>query len=232
MVYQVIPMLQEKGLVETVMSSPQEYQSVSIDEAFDILLKRSEEVNKKTRKEVRDSLKVLRKSQKLPQNDCPQITVIPKGKALLTKIIDELKNTETNVDIVISWQKFMKWNRIYTKEKINEVMKRDVKFQVIIEKEIPQSQAPLMNPTVFGNAHFDSYEVKVMPNIQLVNMIIFDNKKAFIDVTADGGLLETPSLFSNNPCLVPLAINYFQTNWTLATPLQNAKIELQTALQM
>jgi sugar-specific transcriptional regulator TrmB len=222
-VYQILPTLQEKGLIESVLTTPQTYRAIPAEYAFEILLKRKNEENKKTKKEIHETLNALKKVQNPPSDDCHQITTVPRGKALQSKIISEMRNAQKNVDIVISWQKFLKWHRLYANDIINQAKLRNVKFQVLVEKEVPQSMTPSLSSLVFGTNYFEYLHIRAAPNASLTNMIIFDNKKVFLDTASDKGLLETPCMYSNNPCLTPLATSYFQTNWDIAIPLQSVK---------
>jgi sugar-specific transcriptional regulator TrmB len=226
-VYQVIPTLQEKGLIENVLTAPQTYKAIPAEYAFEILLKRKNQENKKTKKEIKETLKTLEKVQNISSDYCSQITIIPRGKALLTKITNEMRNAQKSVDIVISWQKFLKWHRLYAKDEINEAKRRNVRFQVLLEKEVPQMNAAPLSALIFGSTYFDDLNIRIAPTISLVNMLIFDNNKVFIDTAQEKGLPETSFMYSNNPCLTPLSISYFQTNWDKAIPLQSIKTPLQ-----
>jgi sugar-specific transcriptional regulator TrmB len=227
-VYQVIPTLQEKGLIENVLTAPQTYRAIPAEYAFEILLKRKNEETRKTEKDIKNSLRALQKAQNTASNDCYQITIVPRGKALLSKITGEMRNAQKTVDIVISWQKFLKWHRLYAKDEISEAKRRNVKFQVLLEKELPQIKAPPLSSLVYGSTFFDDLHIRIAPNVSLVNMLIFDNKKVFIDTAQEKGLPETSFMYSNNPCLTPLSVSYFQTNWDRAIPLQSINAPLQT----
>ena len=227
-VYQVIPTLQEKGLIENILTAPQTYRAIPAEYAFEILLERKNQENKKTKKEIKETLKALEKVQNISSDYCRQISIIPRGKALLTKITTEMRSAQKSVDIVISWQKFLKWHRLYAKDEINEAKRRNVKFQVLLEKEIPQMNAVPLGSLVYGSTYFDDLHIRIATNISLVNMLIFDNKKVFIDTAQEKGLPETSFIYSNNPCLTPLSLAYFQTNWDRAIPLQSIKTTLQT----
>ena len=226
-VYQIMPTLQGKGLVESVLTAPQTYRAIPAEYAFEILLERKNQENKKTKKEIKETLRALEKTQNKPSEDCQQITIIPRGKALLEKITSEIRNAQKSVDIVISWQKFLKWHRLYYKDKLFEGKKSNTKFQVLIEKEVPQVNGSPSRSLVFGSSYFDGLHMRFAPKISLVNMLIFDNKKVFIDIAQGNELNESSFMFSNNPCLTPLSIAYFQSNWDKAIPLQNIEAILR-----
>jgi sugar-specific transcriptional regulator TrmB len=227
-VYQVIPTLQEKGLIENILTAPQTYNAIPVEYAFEILLERKNQENKQSEKEIKETLKALEKVQNISSDCCLQITIIPRGKALLTKITTEMRSAQKSIDIVSSWQKFVKWHRLHTKDEIDEAKRRNVKFQVLLEKEIPQMNTDPLNSTVYDSPFFDDLHIRIAPNISLVNMLIFDGKKVFIDTEQGKGLLETSFIYSNNPCLTPLSLSYFQTNWEKAIPLQSIQSPLQT----
>ena len=101
-VYQIIPTLKEKGLIETVITTPQTYKAIPAEDAYKILLNRISEENKKLRKEARKSLKLLKKPQKNLLEEAPQITMVPQGKTLQSKILNALRTSKTSVDFIIS----------------------------------------------------------------------------------------------------------------------------------
>jgi sugar-specific transcriptional regulator TrmB len=226
-IYQVIPTLQQKGLIESVLTTPQTYRAIPAEYAFEILLKQKNEETRKTEKDVKESLRALRKVQNTDTTDCYQITIIPGGKALLTRIIGEMRNTKKSVNVIMSWQKFLKWHRLYAKDEIKEAKLRNVKFQVLLEKEIPQLTTSSPSSLIYGSTYFEDLEIRIAPNASLVNMLIFDDKKIFIDTAQEKGLPGTSFVYSNNPCLTPQSTSYFITNWDKAIPLQSIKTPLQ-----
>ena len=226
LVYQVIPTLQEKGLIENLLTAPQTYRAIPAEYAFEILFERQNKEDKETKKKIKKTLMALAKVQNTTSNDCHEIAIIPGGKALLTRIIGEMRNAKKSVNVIMSWQKFLKWHRLYAKEEISEAKRRNVKFQVLLEKEIPQLTTSSPSSPIFGSTYFEDIEIRIAPNASLVNMLIFDDKKIFIDTAQEKGLPGTSFVYSNNPCLTPQSISYFQTNWDKAISVQSIKTSL------
>jgi sugar-specific transcriptional regulator TrmB len=212
-VYQVMPTLQEKGIIEIVMTSPQAYKAISAEDAYEILLKRSSEENKKLKKEALKSLKALKRTLRSPLEECPQITIVPQGKANVLRILSELRNAKLSVEIIISWPKLLRWHTLYGKEEFNNALKRNVKFRVLTEKKSAGTKKSLLDALLVNTSFFERVDFRFAENDSLANMLIFDGKRAIIDVTADNTLLEKPSLFSNNPCVTRIALSYFEQNW-------------------
>jgi sugar-specific transcriptional regulator TrmB len=227
-IYQVMPKLQQKNLIETQVTTPQTYKAIPAEYAFQILLQQKNQENKKTKKEITQAIKTLNTIQQQNSNEYNQITIIPPGKAFTTKIADEMRNTQKTVNMIITWQKFIKWNRLHNKNE-KQAKQKKLKFQVLIEKETLQPKEPPSEPTVFGSEYFGDVQIRFAANASLVNMAIFDNKKVFLDIAQEQSLLETSYLYSNSPCLTPLAVAYFQTNWEKAIPLQSINTALTKA---
>lgn len=219
-IYQIIPTLQEKGLVETVITTPRAYRAIPAENAFEILLKHQDEEKSKLKKEVKETLKTLKQTQKGPFEECPHITMVPKGKALISKILNELKNAQESVDIIISWPIFMKWHHLYIRDEISETLKRNVRIRMLAEKNLAETKASPLAELVLRTSYFDRIDFRIAKNTSLVNMIIFDDRKVFIDAIADKALQEMPSLFSNNPSILQVATSCFQNNWEKTSPLK------------
>jgi sugar-specific transcriptional regulator TrmB len=221
-VYQILPKLLQKGLIETVLTSPQTYRAIPAQSAFTILIKRKNEEDKETKKEIKHTLGLLKKAQSNPSSECQQIVILPKGKALLSKITQEMKNASQSVNLVISWQKFLKWHRLYEKNVINQAMLRKVQFRVLLERQSAQLKASPIGLLNFQETYVGDLNLRLVPIASLTNMIIFDNQKVYVDTTQDEKL-ENPYFYSNNPRFTSLAVTYFETNWERAIPLQKIK---------
>jgi sugar-specific transcriptional regulator TrmB len=226
-IYQVMPTLQKKNIIETQLTTPQSYTAIPTEYAFAILLEQKTEENKKTKQEITQALKALKTIPKPNSNDYHQITIIPPGKAVLSKMATEMRNVQKNVDMIVTWQKFLKWNRLHRKNEINQAKQRNVRFQILVEKESVQSEEPPLRPAVFGSKYFENIHIRFAANATLTNMVIFDDEKVFLDIAQNQRSLEMSCMYSNNPCLTPLATAYFQTNWEKAIPLQSIRTALQ-----
>ena len=227
-IYQILPTLQQKGLIETILTTPQTYKAIPPQHAFTILLKHQNQQNQKTKKEIKQTLKTLKKTQPQTPTEYHQTSAIPKGKTLHSKVTNEIKNTQNNINIITSYPKFQKWHRLYAKNQVTQALIRNVKIQVLLQKQDPKHKAPPTTPQSLGSQYLDGLHLKYLPNTQLTNLIIFDNKKLYLDTTPQGEQ-EKPYLYSNNPRLTSLATTYFQTNWDRAIPLQNIKTPQQNA---
>ncbi len=223
-VYQVMPTLQEKGLVETILTMPQMYRAVPTEDAFGTLLRRNIEEHKKMQREIKECIRTLKKVRVEPVNDCPQITILPQGKALRSKISGSLKTAQESVDAIISWQKFQKWYDLYLREEIREARKRSLKLHILISEKsnLDIRHAALSSP-VFALPQSEYPEFRAATNIDLINLVVFDHQRVFVDVSSNGGIAKSPFMFSNNPNLTPLITNYFQSNWDKALPIQSSK---------
>jgi hypothetical protein len=59
--------------------------------------------------------------------------------------------------------------------------------------------------------------------VPLSPMWIFDNREVVIDTSLEGGLGESPTLWSNTPSLIAVFRDYFETKWIAA--FENTEIE-------
>ena len=115
----------------------------------------------------------------------------------------------------------MRGQHLYAKEETSEALKRNVKIRILTEKTLPETKTSLPEALLIKTSYFEHIDFRIATNASLVNMIIFDGKKMFLDVMADNTISEKPALYSNNPCITRIATSYFQQNWETAQPLKN-----------
>jgi sugar-specific transcriptional regulator TrmB len=61
-----------------------------------------------------------------------------------------------------------------------------------------------------------NYQLRQISYNPLIQFSVIDNEQAFIVTEAHPELLETPSLWTNNPCIISLLSDYFEILWKKA----------------
>jgi len=84
-VYQVMPKLQEKGLIEKIMTSPVAFNAIPIDEAYSILLQRKEEEYTKLGKKSKNAPTIIKARLPHQKKTCSQC--FPREKKTLVGTI-------------------------------------------------------------------------------------------------------------------------------------------------
>jgi hypothetical protein len=61
------------------------------------------------------------------------------------------------------------------------------------------------------------FEVKCFEGNPPAIVSIFDNKKAYVTLSATAQLAESSAIWSSNPSFIALAQNYFESEWSKAS---------------
>jgi sugar-specific transcriptional regulator TrmB len=210
-IYRIMPTLQKLGLVEKVITKPAKFKATSIQDAVSILLehrtKEHSELHAKTKKLLQNFKENNAKTTILEEE--PQFVLIPKKEALHQRRMKATQNAQTSIDVVTSWKRFQRAMISYA-ETLKKAVERGVKIRVVLEKpegknSLPEAiQASKKNPSVI---------VRCIPAHPTAVVMVYDRKEVFIITSPTARLTESPALWSNNPSLVELAQNYFETLW-------------------
>jgi sugar-specific transcriptional regulator TrmB len=211
--YEILPNLEKKGVVEREISQPRRYQAVPIKECLTVLLQ------KKSRKysELQNQVASLKKALKEPQkrrskpNQKSKFVLISKNRITegIGKSID--KATES-IDLVLSQPRFSKGMVLFA-EKIDKSCSRGVKWRFITEK--PH----------LGRSFLDQIEelkkkqhcqIRFLTSVPPTILGIYDKKEVFIFKNPTTSINLSPALWSDNPSLLSIVTDYFEVLWLTA----------------
>lgn len=208
-VYRVIPSLEKIGIVEKLISTPSKYQAVSLKAGFSILFKQSEEKNtelKKTTKSLLNNLQGNDDAIPFKTEDTPFI--ITNGKQLFRRRLEQsIKASQMSDDFVGSEECFTKL-LFYNLPQLKKAMDRGVKIRVLTEKRNQKSTLSMVQELKKNPLFKMRYTTESAP----VCMIICDDKEFNIRIADE----TVPSLWSDNPQVLKLAIRYFKSLWNEA----------------
>jgi DNA-binding MarR family transcriptional regulator len=145
-VYQVMPKLLKKGLVEEAITSPKKFRAIPMKEAYAILVRRKEEENRELCAKAREALQKHQNKTALNMDDSETIQICT-VKAPDFRICCEYQNVQKSVDLTFPAGKFLQWSQYYAEWGIKEVMKRNVEMRIITEQQILKILAT--NPIIF-----------------------------------------------------------------------------------
>jgi sugar-specific transcriptional regulator TrmB len=215
-VYQIMPRLLKKGLVEELITAPKKFKAIPMKEAYAILLQRKEEENRELCARAREALqKHLTKTAFNKENS--QTIQICTVKAPDFRICHEYQNVQKSVDLTFPAEKFLQWSQHYAEWGIKEVMKRNVKIQIITETQLLKklaTQPKVFFPSLSSKLGYVNF--KYVQNPPSVELMIFDKKTLFISTKKESNINKMHWLRSNNPFIVEMANSYFETIWKKA----------------
>jgi sugar-specific transcriptional regulator TrmB len=99
-VYHTLIELQEKGLVEKIISKPNRYRPISMEEAISILLQRR---NKQTDELKKAAFEIVQRFQgvdKFENNETGDFIMIPQGETSVNRLSSAWKTAQTNIDLI------------------------------------------------------------------------------------------------------------------------------------
>jgi sugar-specific transcriptional regulator TrmB len=210
--YRILDELQEKGLVERIIDMPTEFKPIPLKDCIHILIKRKKNEISKTQKEAITLLqKFKEKNSHALQEEEPQFILVPE-KESSWKIGRAIENAQTSVDTIATLNRFRS-GMFEFDEIIRRALKKGIKFRTLTNKPEDGNSLPEIAKALIEDPLF-----KVRYCNQSLSAIlgIFDKKELMISISTVRGLGETPTLFSNNLCLLAIAQSYFETMWLTA----------------
>jgi sugar-specific transcriptional regulator TrmB len=211
-VYQVLPNLEKKGLVEEILTSPKSFKALPMGDAFETLLRRKTRENVELREKARKSLERWQESVDIDEDS--HIVVVPPREedAHWKAAWYGIKKT---VDMIMPLNKFLQWPQFYAEVILDEVIRKNVRLRIITEDEVkkvlaspPEGFAPSL-VTKLKQVHF-----KFMTASPSVELVIFDGRKGFVSTNRVSQTKDMTWLFSDNPFIVELERGYFETLWS------------------
>ncbi len=221
-VYRILPALQEDGFVEKTITAPTMFKATPLKTGISILIKnriaKHDELIEKARKISEEAFC----TKELTFEDMEaEFVLVPGRDAVVQKINSATSATQVSLDIVSSRKRFPRAVFEFFDARL-QALKRGVRIRVVTEK-----------PTLINTRMEEimTVERRAGAMIRFVNkqppalLLMFDGKEVMI-ITSATGNLETSALWSNNPSLIALSKNYFESMWNSAAKANDYKAGL------
>ena len=216
-VYRILPTLQNDGLIEKTITSPTKFNATPLKIGASILIKNKiaqhtallEKANMMTDESL---------IKQLTLDEDPEFILIPENEAVVQKISQITSSVQSSLDIVTSKKRLPRAIIEFFDERM-QALKRGVKIRIATEKP-PPSNADIEQRLAVERKAGTMF--KFTPTLPLALLLLFDKKQVLI-ITSTTGTLETSALWSDNPCLIGLAINYFEDTWNSAVEMGKDK---------
>jgi sugar-specific transcriptional regulator TrmB len=212
-VYRILAELREKGLVEEILSTPNEFRPVSITEGASILLqRRKSEVAKlqsETRKLVETEAGLSKEAEKFLEKEY-QCIMIPAKETLNLRVAETFARTHASIDVLSTVKRLAVTLEEYG---YDDAVKRGVEVRVISEEPEGRQFFERNVPSLFGGSNF---ELRYMPHSPDTAFACFDGREVYITTNVKARADEAPLLWSNNPSIVGLVLDCFELEWNNA----------------
>lgn len=215
--YRITSELQERSLVEQIITKPIMYRAVPLKRGVTILLQDLQKKNYEANKRAKELLQRYKSKEAIVRNnlDKHQFILVP-GKTLIFKEKKMIETAEKGIAIITSQKRLSK--RLYSfSEEYKNIEIDNVKIRVIVEKGEDEKYQNSLNEIEKSYNEKISIEVKHVRNPPPVAMAIIDKKEVLIIASPDVGLTDSHALWSNNPSLVELSYSYFEMVWLKAS---------------
>ena len=188
-IYQVLPKLQDLGLVEKIIGAPSKFRAIPLEEGLSMLLQ--SRAGKTC--ELQKKMEIIRSCKNnnlemFSQKEDNQFILIPPKKAAVNKRKREIEAAKTSIDILVSFKRLGPTANT-CQEAIKNALERGVKIRMITEKPENENETP---KTIQDFIKSPFFQLRYILNPPLAIVTVFDRKKIFVSTSALTGLGESP----------------------------------------
>ena len=216
-VYQVLPSLQRKGLVEEIVTSPKSFGALSMGDAFEALLRRRTRENMELKEKAK---KTLEGWQDVASSEEESHIIVLPPREKDSRWRTSWQGVQETVDMTMLSGKFLQWPHFYAEAALDSIIRRNVRLRIITDVEV--QKILLVPPEGFSSSlvtKFRHAQFKFVEEPPRVELTIFDRKESYICTSRVKQMKDAVWLFSNNPFIVEVASSYFETLWAAPSGL-------------
>jgi sugar-specific transcriptional regulator TrmB len=204
-VYRVLSKLENHGLVEREIGIPNQFRATPMDEGLALLLQRRDNQSAILHKKATELLQDFKeKNEKtVLQEETPKFVLVPAVN--VHRIRNAVDSAQASVLCFTSLDMFRKV-RFITEDVWKRCVKRGVKFQFIIGNPHGKKVVLKLDPFLRNN---ECFEIK-WTRTSMPCVILIDGKEVFLRTEMN---IEAPVLWSNNPVIVAMIQEHFETKW-------------------
>ena len=213
-VYRGISELQELGLVEKIISTPNIFKSTPLCDGLIIMLGRKTKEYQETKIKTEH---LIRKSKEYKgietlHEEKTQFIIVPEREVALRRWIKATENAQKSLDYIIRWEGII--NGLIERSEVSKrMLDRGVKIRGIISE--PKS-SEIFSRGISDYKKRGSYNVRHILTIPPAVFSIFDKKEVLLNIVTTPLPKDTPNLWSNNPCIAAVVQDYFELKWRTA----------------
>jgi sugar-specific transcriptional regulator TrmB len=209
-VYRVLAELLEKGLVEKIIAMPTEFKPIPLKEGISNLIERRKKELSETEKEAIKLVQKLNKenSKTTLQENETRFSLFPE-KAAVRREERTLVTVQKSLDVTTSCEN--PHGIIFIDEEaITKALQRGVRIRVIIDKP---AEGKLLSAVTNKLQKYPGFKIRFLPAEPNALISIYDKKEAWVCTGIGPTLEESPTLWTNNPCLLSILQDYFEMVW-------------------
>lgn len=215
-VFRTMSSLQEKNLVFKIIDNPTKFEAVPIQDALRMLIETKEQELARARRSANQLIEDLKTSRPSPETSKgPQFVLIPE-KQLWRYSGPMVDSARIENCLYLSWKSFCTvLNNPTSHPSHISCAKRGVRNRWITENP----RRDILNMTCFRTfVKLPSVEIRYSIEVIKVNLFLSDREQAFFTTVESTNVGEHPNIWTNNPCVVEMAQDFFEKKWKEAIP--------------
>jgi sugar-specific transcriptional regulator TrmB len=212
-IYRLLAELAEKGLVEKIISKPAQYRAIPLADGLKELLRRRQEETEKLTKEAEWISKAAEAFPVIDETG-GEFRILP-GKEPVDRMAQEIFLTaKVSVDLMNETQEVLNLHDRHLECK-KSALKNGVQIREIIGKSSPDAHLPISLLNVAKTTRL--LKIKMLDSPPNARLMIKDDKEVFFATTTlKSGTLSQPFLWTNNPVLVQIVVQWYNGIWAAA----------------
>ncbi|MCW4009770.1 MAG: phospholipase D-like domain-containing protein [Candidatus Bathyarchaeota archaeon] len=214
-IYRLLSELQDKGLIEKIVSTPTKYKAAPIDRGLSSLIERKaielQALQENTDKLIQ-KLKDLNDTQaNAGKEETSNFVLLPEKDGVILRIKKAAENAQKNIDMMCPAWVFTQW-LFYISETYVQALKRGVKIRVITDKNgninTQNSEINTQPFTVYRN-----FKLKTVTKNLKGKFMILDNQQIYMSSLPTGNLGKHPCLWTTSKSILEIVEHYFEKTW-------------------
>jgi sugar-specific transcriptional regulator TrmB len=208
-VYRILPLLEEAGLVERVISCPVEFHAIPIDACISILMqKRIMKTAELHRKTLSLAKEFCRKPENEEIDEKFEFLLIPNKAAIYKKAENMIRSAQEQICFLGLQKRMESWLSQYSSH-LEKALARKVNIKIIMLKI--ENVKPVVALKKMRN--YPNFQLKFISKDPESGFSVWDKKEVLITTSAVDTPFPFPTLWSRNKAIVALSKNYFDLLW-------------------
>ncbi len=207
--YRALLELENKGLIEKIVSIPTKYKLLSLHEVLSVLVGRREkeslELQERSAKLLNEYDKKITNEQNAGDN---QFILVPSGKAFSNRLRKSIENSQKSI-CIITYQKTLTQFLDHMQETLKRAIGKEVNVRIVTEKRRNNSLTKRLF-SLQKRSHFEIRFANILPPFSLIT---FDEKEILLSTKAQSEHDVPSEVYSNNSSLAELSQSYFNDSW-------------------
>jgi sugar-specific transcriptional regulator TrmB len=212
-IYTVMPALEKMGLCEVAIAKPVMFRATPLRKGLELLMRRKsaeyEEIRVKTRS-LLDGLEHYSRGTRF-QEDKTEFFLLPEMKERVLMIEEAVSNARKAVDSFTT-PKIFRQAVISSEETLKKTLKRGIPFRFLVEDLKVEDLQLAIPKAVLKSPRF---EIRYLTVPVPAAAVLIDKREIFFGTGID--FQKATYLWSNNPYLVGIIQNHFETMWNSAS---------------